>query len=484
MDWQNILFQTKQWKHLKRRKYIKKLKRSIRRRKAAEDQHLANNATFNVKAVDFNLKKSVSDAIDTYGFSPVYDFLVQETVLTIVQDLVNLVCKNKVSSDEVVPSSKVSASPCTNTTSDDNLVVTSININDSSRFFDLSDEVLESEDSEVTHDIAKTVATDKFLEELDVEVKRWHNPFLPEHSQNSLADGNANSFKNNSAGIVENSSDIQLPSTGKPKEICRFYDKVGSCRFGDNCSRHHEKVDTSNTLLLRGMFSTFAFDIVDRAQKTLEGDVDDIWLEHSDTDLYDEFVEFYNDVIPELETYGSVVQFKVCCNRDKHLLGNVYVQYKHQRDAEKAAQHLNGRYYGGKPLSVKYVLIKSWKSAICGLHYNSRNCQRGYHCNFLHVFKEPSRRFYDADTDFKKQEIKNGHYSEESLRRRHFERSYYRERSHKRTFRTQKRSSSSPSYHNSPKVKKSKKSSKEHKRSTKKHSKKRKHKKDKDNSSS
>ena len=53
----------------------------------------------------------------------------------------------------------------------------------------------------------------------------------------------------------------------------------------------------------------------------------DITLEFEDSELYQHFEAFYNDVLPEFKAAGRVVQLKVCCNYEQHLRGNVYVQY-------------------------------------------------------------------------------------------------------------------------------------------------------------
>lgn len=76
--------------------------------------------------------------------------------------------------------------------------------------------------------------------------------------------------------------------------------------------------------------------------------------------------EFYYDVLTELRTFGRVVQFKVCCNEEPHLRGNVYVQYEEERCAIKAFRALQGRYYGGKQISVEFCSIPSWSRALCG----------------------------------------------------------------------------------------------------------------------
>ena len=424
VDWKKILSETRQWCHFKRRRYIKKLKRSAKRRLCAS----SSGQTL--------LEITENESQSSYGFGSVYDCVVRETVLLLLNNLITLVHENEnaVCNGFI---SLASSNPHQNLAinhqkSDSNEIE-----NPSAASADVvsnKDKVAETSNKTAAtenDDLIKTIETERFLEELDEEVKKWHNPFLPESTEEPSNESMATELPQSQQYITEIAASNQTTSAPKPKQVCNFYEKVGSCRFGDNCSREHRKVDSSKILLLSGMFSTFAFDIVERAQKTSQGDIDDMWMEYSDADLYDEFVEFYNDVIPELETYGKLNQFKVCCNRDKHLLGNVYVQYKHEKDAVHAFSKLNGRFYGGKALSVKYILIKSWKSAICGLHYHNRSCPRGYHCNFLHVFKEPSRRFYDMDisdsAEFRHKR-RNSSYSERSRHRR----SEYREKQSKR----------------------------------------------------
>jgi U2 small nuclear ribonucleoprotein auxiliary factor 35 kDa subunit-related protein len=53
----------------------------------------------------------------------------------------------------------------------------------------------------------------------------------------------------------------------------------------------------------------------------------DLTLEFEDSDIYQHFELFYIDVVSEFKAVGRVVQFKVCCNYEPHLRGNVYVQY-------------------------------------------------------------------------------------------------------------------------------------------------------------
>lgn len=57
---------------------------------------------------------------------------------------------------------------------------------------------------------------------------------------------------------------------------------------------------------------------------------------------------------------------QVCNNFEKHLRGNVFVEYDELRCAVAAYRALNSRWYGGRQLSLRFILIKSWKNAVCG----------------------------------------------------------------------------------------------------------------------
>ncbi|KAF6091872.1 zinc finger CCCH-type, RNA binding motif and serine/arginine rich 2 [Phyllostomus discolor] len=109
----------------------------------------------------------------------------------------------------------------------------------------------------------------------------------------------------------------------KDRANCPFYSKTGACRFGDRCSRKHNFPTSSPTLLIRSMFTTFGM------EQCRRDDYDpDASLEYSEEETYQQFLDFYEDVLPEFKNVGKVIQFKVSCNLEPHLRGNVYVQYQ------------------------------------------------------------------------------------------------------------------------------------------------------------
>ncbi|KAL3846914.1 hypothetical protein ACJMK2_017862 [Sinanodonta woodiana] len=177
-------------------------------------------------------------------------------------------------------------------------------------------------------------------------------------------------------------------------ETCLFFSRTGACRFAERCSRGHPYPEVSRTLMFPGMYNHFEL------QQGLMEEYDlDIVLEYEDSEIYNNFKEFYEDVLPEFKKFGRVVQFKVSSNYEPHLRGNVYVQYRTEREAQEAFAQFNGRYYGGKILSCQFVDIAEWRKAICGL-FATKKCPKGKNCNFLHVFHNPNNEFWQADRDY------------------------------------------------------------------------------------
>ena len=72
------------------------------------------------------------------------------------------------------------------------------------------------------------------------------------------------------------------------------------------CSRKHNFPTSSPTLLIKSMFTTFGMEQCGR------DDYDsDASLEYSEEEIYQQFLDFYDDVLPEFKNMGKVIQFKV-----------------------------------------------------------------------------------------------------------------------------------------------------------------------------
>ncbi|XP_021347037.1 U2 small nuclear ribonucleoprotein auxiliary factor 35 kDa subunit-related protein 2-like isoform X2 [Mizuhopecten yessoensis] len=272
-------------------------------------------------------------------------------------------------------------------------------------------------------------------DEIDKEKKSRQEDLLRQATANENKEGNDQPWHNPIVRVVQ----------GKERDRCPFFAKTAACRFGDRCSRTHPETESSTILLFRGMYSHFEL------EQGLTGEEydTDLILEYDDSELYQNFRDFYEDIVPEFKAIGRLVQVKVCCNYEPHLRGNVYIQYRREDDAASAFAQFNGRFYGGKQLSCEYVTIPTWKSAVCGL-FGSGRCPKGRNCNFFHVFKNPGNEFWESDRNFDRYRQSNtqsrnrewSQRSEGSSSRRQRKRSRSRER---RRSRSQERRSRSRS---------------------------------------
>lgn len=163
--------------------------------------------------------------------------------------------------------------------------------------------------------------------------------------------------------------------TEKDKVNCSFYFKIGACRHGDRCSRVHNKPSFSQTILIQNLY------VNPQNSAKAQGDGKEI----SDEENQKHFDEFFEDIYVELEEkYGAIDEMNVCDNLGDHLIGNVYVKFKREGDAEKAVDDLNNRWFAGKPVYAELSTVTDFREAGCR-QYEIDACTRGGFCNFMHL---------------------------------------------------------------------------------------------------
>lgn len=60
--------------------------------------------------------------------------------------------------------------------------------------------------------------------------------------------------------------------------------------------------------------------------------------------MQEHYDDFFEEVFVECEDgYGEIEELNVCDNLGDHLVGNVYIKFRYESDAEKAATALNNR---------------------------------------------------------------------------------------------------------------------------------------------
>ena len=200
------------------------------------------------------------------------------------------------------------------------------------------------------------------------------------------------------------------------ERFCHFFLKTGTCRFGSCCQRTHPEVPSSRTLVAEGMFVDSALERLMQLysasinpclqvakRRTMPDDEDleeDLQVR---ADIKGEFKRskeassgnfrgFYADVYPEFARFGEIVMFKCCNNLAPHLRGNVYVEFRKETDCASCYKRMNGRYYAGRPLVLRYISVTDWKTAICAYNSHGR-CPKLLDCNFLHVYENPKNTF-------------------------------------------------------------------------------------------
>merc|ERR1712025_358070 len=179
--------------------------------------------------------------------------------------------------------------------------------------------------------------------------------------------------------------------TEKDKVNCSFYFKIGACRHGDKCSRLHDKPTFSQTVLLQNMYEN-------PLNQAVQGDLGiPAMAIMSDVEAQEHYDTFFEDVFLELEEkYGEIEEMNVCDNLGDHLVGNVYVKFKYEEDAEKAMNDVNNRWYNAQPIYAELSPVTDFRESCCR-QYEMGECTRGGFRNFMHlkpISRELRRKLY------------------------------------------------------------------------------------------
>lgn len=165
--------------------------------------------------------------------------------------------------------------------------------------------------------------------------------------------------------------------TEKDKVNCSFYFKIGACRHGDRCSRIHNKPTFSQTIVVQNLYIN-----PQNSAKTADGSH---LANVTDEEMQEHYDNFFEDVFVECEDkYGPVEEMNVCDNLGDHLVGNVYVKFKKEEDADKAVKDLNNRWFGGRPIYAELTPVTDFREACCR-QYETGECTRSGFCNFMHL---------------------------------------------------------------------------------------------------
>ncbi|KAM9114275.1 splicing factor U2AF 26 kDa subunit isoform 1-T1 [Pangshura tecta] len=176
--------------------------------------------------------------------------------------------------------------------------------------------------------------------------------------------------------------------TEKDKVNCSFYFKIGACRHGDRCSRLHNRPTFSQTIVLLNLYRN--------PQNTAQS-ADGSHCHVSDVEVQEHYDNFFEEVFTELEEkYGEIEEMNVCDNLGDHLVGNVYVKFRREEDAERAVGELNNRWFNGQAVRAELSPVTDFRESCCR-QYEMGECTRGGFCNFMHlrpISRELRRQLY------------------------------------------------------------------------------------------
>jgi hypothetical protein len=78
----------------------------------------------------------------------------------------------------------------------------------------------------------------------------------------------------------------------------------------------------------------------------------------------DHFEDFFEEISDELMKFGELEQLQVVENLGEHMIGNVYVKYRKEEEAEACLKALMGRFYGGRMLTTEYSPVTDFNEGI------------------------------------------------------------------------------------------------------------------------
>jgi len=216
--------------------------------------------------------------------------------------------------------------------------------------------------------------------------------------------------------------------TEKDKVNCSFYFKIGACRHGDRCSRLHNKPTFSQTILLQNLYLN--------PQNTMLTPGDNVQpLIMTDVQAQEHFDQFFEEVFTEIEDkYGEIEEMNVCDNLGDHLVGNIYVKFRNEADAEKAVEMLNNRWFNGRPIHAELSPVTDFREACCR-QYEMGECTRSGFCNFMHlkpISRELRRELYGRTPAAKRSRSRSPRHGSRSHGSRHRDRGS-RDRSRERS---------------------------------------------------
>jgi len=117
----------------------------------------------------------------------------------------------------------------------------------------------------------------------------------------------------------------------------------------------------------------------------------------SDEEMQEHYDNFFEDVFVECEDkYGEIEEMNVCDNLGDHLVGNVYIKFRREEDAERAVNDLNNRWFGGRPVYAELSPVTDFREACC------RQYEMGYNYRITRLYKNQVSSYLNINLFFQR----------------------------------------------------------------------------------
>lgn len=159
-------------------------------------------------------------------------------------------------------------------------------------------------------------------------------------------------------------------------KLCSFYTKNGACRYGNQCTKLHLRPKTSLTLLFAHLYKNppLAVALAD-GQPIPDEKIEEV-VEHLET--------WYQEIFLEVSKFGEIREMHICDNLGDHLIGNIYIKFAREEDAESVKKNISRRYYRDRLVMPEFSPVTDFLEGSCR-NFTKGGCKRGGSCNFLHV---------------------------------------------------------------------------------------------------
>ncbi|KAK6044843.1 hypothetical protein COOONC_17652 [Cooperia oncophora] len=100
------------------------------------------------------------------------------------------------------------------------------------------------------------------------------------------------------------------------------------------------------------------------------------------------FDEFFEEIFTEVnDKYGEIEEMEVCDNIGEHMIGNVYVKFAREEDAEKCVKALDNRWFNGQAIYAELSPVTDFREACCR-QYELGGCNKVSFRHFWFTFQK------------------------------------------------------------------------------------------------